>query len=67
MAGHARPEGWRSADLDSRPQTKWSGRGGTFTSPDGDAITIQNGKLVDASLTFSFFYLIRHLDVAGRF
>jgi len=39
---------------------------GTFTSPDGDAITIQNGKLVDASLTFSFCYLIRHLDVAGQ-
>jgi hypothetical protein len=39
---------------------------GTFTSPDGDAITIQSGKLVDASLTFSFFYLIRHLDVSGQ-
>ena len=39
---------------------------GTFTSPDGEAITIQGGKLVDASLTFSFFYENRHLDVSGQ-
>jgi len=39
---------------------------GTFTSPDGEAITIQGGKLVDASLTFSFLYVNRHLDVSGQ-
>jgi len=39
---------------------------GTFTSPDGEATTIQGGKLVDASLTFSFLYANRHLDVSGQ-
>ena len=39
---------------------------GTFTSPDGEAITIQGGKLVDGSLTFSFLYANRHLDVSGQ-
>jgi hypothetical protein len=39
---------------------------GTFTSPAGEATTIQGGKLVDASLTFSFLYANRHLDVSGQ-
>jgi hypothetical protein len=39
---------------------------GTFTSPDGEACPIQGGKLAGASLTFSFFYIIRHLDVSGQ-
>jgi len=39
---------------------------GTFTSPDGEAADIQGGKLVDASLTFSFLYASRHLDVSGQ-
>jgi hypothetical protein len=39
---------------------------GTFTSPDGETIAIQGGKLVDASLTFSFLYANRHLDVSGQ-
>ena len=39
---------------------------GTFTSPDGDATTIEGGKLVDASLTFSFLYANSHLDVSGQ-
>src|SRR5260370_33760706 len=39
---------------------------GTFTSPDGEATDIQGGKLVDASLTFSFLYASRHLDVSGQ-
>jgi hypothetical protein len=39
---------------------------GTFTSPDGEVANIQNGKHVDASLTFSFLYANRHLDVSGQ-
>jgi hypothetical protein len=39
---------------------------GTFTNQDGEAAAIQGGKLVDASLTFSFFYANRHLDVLGQ-
>jgi len=39
---------------------------GTFTSPDGETANIQGGKLVDASLTFSFLYENRHLDVSGQ-
>jgi hypothetical protein len=39
---------------------------GTFTSHDGEEITIQGGKLVGTSLAFSFFYVIRHLDVSGQ-
>jgi hypothetical protein len=39
---------------------------GTFTSHDGEETAIQSGKLVGASLTFSFFYVIRHLDVSGQ-
>ena len=39
---------------------------GTFTSPHGEAADIKGGKVVDASLTFSFLYANRHLDVAGQ-
>jgi hypothetical protein len=39
---------------------------GTFISHDGEATTIQEGKLVDASLTFYFLYATRHLDVSGQ-
>jgi hypothetical protein len=39
---------------------------GAFTSHDGEEITIQGGKLVGASLTFSFFYVIRRLDISGQ-
>ncbi len=39
---------------------------GTFISHDGEATTIQDGKLVDASLTFYFLYATRHLDVSGQ-
>jgi hypothetical protein len=39
---------------------------GAFTSPDGEACPIEGGKLAGDSLTFSFFYLIRHLDVSGQ-
>jgi hypothetical protein len=47
---------------------KQSGRdvSGTFTSPDGEGTTIQDGKVVDAALTFSFLYENRHLDVSGQ-
>jgi hypothetical protein len=38
---------------------------GTFTSPDGDAATVEGGKLVDATLTFSFRYFGRHLEVSA--
>jgi hypothetical protein len=39
---------------------------GTFTSPNGEAATIEDGQLVDASLTFSFHYANRRLDVSGQ-
>jgi hypothetical protein len=39
---------------------------GTFTNRDGVEADIQDGKLVDASLTFSFVYAGRHLDVSGQ-
>jgi hypothetical protein len=39
---------------------------GTFTNRDGVEADIQDGKLVDASLTFSFVYVGRHLDVSGQ-
>jgi hypothetical protein len=39
---------------------------GTFTSPNGELTDIQNGKVVDASLTFSFLYADMHLDVSGQ-
>ena len=39
---------------------------GAFVSHDGEATTIQDGKLVGASLTFSFLYATRHLDVSGQ-
>src|SRR5258708_16744963 len=39
---------------------------GAYTSPDGEASTIQGGKLVDLSLTFSFLYANRHLEVSGQ-
>src|SRR5258708_9690268 len=39
---------------------------GAFISHDGEATTIQDGKLVGASLTFSFLYATRHLDVSGQ-
>jgi hypothetical protein len=39
---------------------------GVFSNPDGDPYNIQAGKVVDASLTFSFVYLSRHLDVSGQ-
>jgi hypothetical protein len=39
---------------------------GTFTNRDGVEADIQDGKLVDASLTFSFAYAGRHLDVSGQ-
>ena len=39
---------------------------GTFTSPNGELTDIQNGKVVDASLTFSFHYANRRLDVSGQ-
>jgi len=56
MAGDESLEGGRSGSVDAGFQTKWSGCQRTFTSPDGEAATIQGGKLVDASLTFSFLY-----------
>jgi hypothetical protein len=39
---------------------------GTYTGSNGETATIQDGKLVDASLTFSFPYANRHLDVSGQ-
>jgi hypothetical protein len=39
---------------------------GAFTSPDGEVCPIQGGKLAGTSITFSFFYVIRHLDVSGQ-
>jgi hypothetical protein len=39
---------------------------GAFISHDGEESTIQDGKLVGASLTFSFLYATRHLDVSGQ-
>jgi hypothetical protein len=39
---------------------------GTFTSHDGEETPIQNGELVGSTLTFSFFYVVRHLDVSAQ-
>src|ERR1700680_1531863 len=39
---------------------------GTFANRDGVEADIRDGKLVDASLTFSFVYAGRHLDVSGQ-
>jgi hypothetical protein len=39
---------------------------GTFISRDGVEADIQDGQLVDGSLTFSFVYAGRHLDVSGQ-
>jgi hypothetical protein len=39
---------------------------GTFTDSNGEIATIQDGRLVDESLTFSFDYANRHLDVSGE-
>ena len=39
---------------------------GAYTSHNGEVANIEDGKLVDASLTFSFFYANRHLDVSGQ-
>jgi hypothetical protein len=39
---------------------------GTFTRPDGETAHIQAGKLVEASLTFSFLYANMQLDVSGQ-
>jgi hypothetical protein len=39
---------------------------GTFTSPKGEPIAIEGGKLTDDSMTFSFPYANDHLDVSGR-
>ena len=39
---------------------------GTFTNRDGVEADIQDGKLVDVSLGFSFVYAGRHLDVSGQ-
>ena len=39
---------------------------GSFINADGEAADIPDGKLVDTSLTFSFLYADRHLDVSGQ-
>jgi hypothetical protein len=39
---------------------------GTFTGSNGKTATIQDGRLVGESLTFSFSYANMHLDVSGQ-